>query len=381
MEICVLNPFFYPYMGGTEKVLLEIYSRLARRHNITVISASLTRGGKASVDEVKGIRVVRLATRYYSFPGLPMPFMRMLGVSKAVADEHAQIYHINNRYVYFWNAVRSARDAGGKLAMTIHNSLPKGIGPVTDAGGLAYDLAWGRRLMNEVDVITAVSKNALDTTVPARLRHKSHVIFNGVDHRLFRKISDAKARNLHNKLGGGLVLLNNGRLTWQKGQIFFLDAVARLAKEGVDANSVIIGTGPLRDRLERFARLSGISKRFEVVSGIEEKMMPYYYSAADLFVMPSLYEPAGLALLEALACETPALATNIGGMPEMMGPEGHYIRPKSSDDIYNGIRKFMAERGQFAKAAKGIRARVVKRNDWDKIAKSYETLFESIIKS
>jgi glycosyltransferase involved in cell wall biosynthesis len=235
--------------------------------------------------------------------------------------------------------------------------------------------------MNEADVITAVSKNAVDTTVPARLRYKSHVIFNGVDHKLFRKISDAKVRDLRNRMRGGLVLLNNGRLTWQKGQVFLLDAVARLAKEGVDVNSIIIGAGPLRGRLERFARLSGISERFEILSGIEEKMMPYYYNAADLFIMPSLYEPAGLALLEALACETPALATSIGGMPEMMGPEGHYIRPKSSDDIYNGIREFIADRRQFSKAAKGIRARVVKRNDWNKIAKSYETLFESIIKS
>src|SRR5208283_6024126 len=97
MDICVLNPFFYPYSGGTERVLLEVYSRMARKHNVTVISANLDGGRKDSVGYVKGIRVVRLKTRHIAFPGLPMPFPVMLGLREALQRESAQLYHINNR--------------------------------------------------------------------------------------------------------------------------------------------------------------------------------------------------------------------------------------------------------------------------------------------
>ena len=41
MDICILNPYFYPYKGGTEKVLLEVYSRLAKKHNITVLTSTV----------------------------------------------------------------------------------------------------------------------------------------------------------------------------------------------------------------------------------------------------------------------------------------------------------------------------------------------------
>ena len=50
MDICVLNPYFYPYHGGTEKVLLQIYGRLARKHNICVIASAPQGQKRKSVD-------------------------------------------------------------------------------------------------------------------------------------------------------------------------------------------------------------------------------------------------------------------------------------------------------------------------------------------
>ena len=55
MEICVLNPYFYPYFGGTEKVLLEIYKRLSKKNNITVITSSV--GSEPGETTFEGIKI------------------------------------------------------------------------------------------------------------------------------------------------------------------------------------------------------------------------------------------------------------------------------------------------------------------------------------
>ena len=53
MEICVLNPYFYPYKGGTEKVLLEVYGRLAKRHNITVLTSTVPGRNEERREEIR----------------------------------------------------------------------------------------------------------------------------------------------------------------------------------------------------------------------------------------------------------------------------------------------------------------------------------------
>ena len=50
MDICVLNPYFYPQQGGTERVLLEVYKRLAKKHNITVLTSALKSGDGERID-------------------------------------------------------------------------------------------------------------------------------------------------------------------------------------------------------------------------------------------------------------------------------------------------------------------------------------------
>ncbi len=376
MDLCVLNPYFYPYSGGTEKALLEIYSRLARRHNVCVVSAGLKPGEETHVDMVMGIRVIRLKTRYIRIPGLPLPFLAMEGVSKYIAKEGADIYHINNRYQYFFNAVSAVKGAGGRLAVTIHNSLPRGIGPMTDAGGLVYDLALGRRTIHSADVITGVSRNAIETPGPRRDRGRSRVVYAGVDYRLFRKRTerDRHVRGIALKLGlDRPMVLGNGRLVQQKGLAYLIDAVAGMKNE---ADLVVIGRGPMERALYRRAKARNLRNRFRIVSGIPEGELPYYYNAARAFVLPSLYEPAGIALLEALSSETPAIATRTGGIPEMMGRCGLYTRPKDINGIGERIDFVLSNGARAAKMAAAGRRRMVERHDWNRIARRYEELFE-----
>jgi glycosyltransferase involved in cell wall biosynthesis len=376
MDICVLNPFFYPYNGGTEKVLYEVYKRLAKRHNITAIVAA-PEHKRTYVDEIDGIRIVRLKSHYVRLPGAPIPFVAMGGIKKAIIKEGCDLYHINNRYQFFGNTLQAIKGMDKKLALTIHNALPRGIDAVTDTMGKTYDTVWSRKLMHNADVITGISKNVVDTTVPAEDRRKTHVVYNGVDFMRFRKLKDsdhieAIARSMHLDCD---TIVTNGRLIPQKGQIYLLRAVSELVDEGRKLGLMMIGTGYLNKYLYRIAKRRGIQNRFGIVSGISEDMLPYYYNVGKVFALPSLYEPASLVILEALACEMPCVASNVGGIPEMMKDCGLYSEPRDVDSIKEGIAALLDDRKKARKMAERGRKLMIRLHDWDKISRQYEKLF------
>jgi glycosyltransferase involved in cell wall biosynthesis len=382
MDICVLNPFFYPYKGGTEKVLYEVYRRLAKRHNISVVTSKPPGSRGNVVEEIEGIQVLRLRSRYISLPFAPLAFVSMIGLPSAIREARCEIYHINNRYQYFNDTVAAIRGVGGKMALTIHNALPIGIDPVVDALGLTHDKVWGRELMRKSDLITGVSRNTIETSVPKGELGKTYLVYNGVDYKRFRPAGrgSEKVREVMEGLGGRCLsddanIMTNGRLVEQKGQIYLIRAVAELKKEGHDLGLLIVGKGQLEKRLRSEAYNLGLRGRFWIRNGIEEEKLPYYYNAGDVFVAPSLYEPASVALLEAMSCEVPSIASRVGGLPEMMGSYGQYVRPKDPDEIKERILCVLNDRKRARALAERGRRFIIKNHDWDKIAKRYERLF------
>jgi glycosyltransferase involved in cell wall biosynthesis len=383
MDICVLNPFFYPYNGGTEKVLLEVYKRLARKHNITVLSAVLYPGDKKQVEEIFGIRVVRLPSKYFNIPMMPLPFVQMKGLQDAIKRTRADIYHINNRYQFFSNNVRAVRSVGGKVAITIHNSRPKNIGVFTDGAGFAFDVTSGRLLMSDADLITGISRNTITTTVPRRYHRKSHVVYNGVDFTRFcpRK-ENSKMRSIRKQLSlADNVILHNGRLVPQKGQRYLMRAFSRFHMRRKDDYSLlIIGRGYLYDYLAELATKLDITDRFQIISGISEEDLPLYYNIASVFVMPSTYEPASVALLEGLSSGVPTIASKVGGIPEMMKDGGIYVRPRKADDIERQLHNVFSGKVDVGEKINRGRKIIIKEHNWDDIAKEYERLFEETVK-
>ena len=160
---------------------------------------------------------------------------------------------------------------------------------------------------------------------PERVR----VVPCGVDTTLFRPMGRARARALLG-LDGLPVALFVGRLDPVKGADILLEAVA-----GMEApeNTQVLVVGGDAEREPEAARLHGLSQqlglgdraRFE--GTIPHDLLPLYYSAADVLVMPSYAESFGLAALEAMACGTPVVATRVGGLASLVkdGGSGYLV--------------------------------------------------------
>jgi len=173
------------------------------------------------------------------------------------------------------------------------------------------------RVMKRADAIVVSTEqekqdlSRLYESPPGRVE----VIPAGVDLDLFQPIDRAEARR---KLGltEKKIVLSVGRMQPLKGLDVLIGAMSRLGDTS-DTRLVLVGGDPERDReltrLQTFARGLRLQDRVSFVGAVKQVDLPAYYSAADVFVLPSYYESFGLVALEAMACGLPIIASRVGG--------------------------------------------------------------------
>ena len=111
--------------------------------------------------------------------------------------------------------------------------------------------------------------------------------------------------------------------------------VFRLIRQRVRARFALVGDGPVRAEIERLVNEAGLQD--DVVFLGERQDLVGLLSSADLFLLPSAQESFGLAALEAMACEVPVVASNVGGLPEIIedGVTG-FVCPPDAIDQHGG---------------------------------------------
>jgi glycosyltransferase involved in cell wall biosynthesis len=145
------------------------------------------------------------------------------------------------------------------------------------------------------------------------------VVYAPVDE-MFQAPPDDAREAIRRALGiSGPTLLTVKRLHPVGGYDVLLSAFAVLAPHVPDARLFIAGSGELRQELERQAEAAGIASRVRFLGLVDNRELPNYYAAADLFVLPSRLESWGTVMLEALSCGTPVVATATAGALEAQG--------------------------------------------------------------
>jgi len=380
-RICMLDPLFYPYQGGTEKHVLEVGKRLVKdyRHDITVLTSRLP--GTLAHSELDGIKIIRTPSLYLDrLPSfLPPPFTIAPFHAFDLMKQDAQIIHIHNRYWYHAATLGAIKLRKKKLVLTLHNARPEGISFAADKLGAIYDFFWGQRIMEMSERTIAVSEWTKRTTVPKFLQDKCTVIYNGIDVKHFSPKVDGSVIRKKLGIGKSPLLLSNGRLVPQKGFSYLIDAFAKLKKDLPLAKLVIIGKGPLRPALDSRIEQLGISRSVKFVTGIPETEMPLYYAAADLFILPTLWEPCAVALLEAMASGKPIVTTNAGGNPELVTKAcGVLTAPRDSQALYEAAVKLLFDKNRLERMGKASRKRAVDNFTWDNTARKTDAVYKSI---
>ncbi|MEM3555823.1 MAG: glycosyltransferase family 4 protein [Candidatus Micrarchaeia archaeon] len=381
MEICMLDPLFYPYFGGTEKVVYEFGKRLAKKHGITILTSQIP--GTKPYEEIEGMKVYRTPSIYIkNLPSfMPPPYtISPFLVKDLLKRKEADIFHIHCRYFYYLGTILAIKQImRKKLMLTLHNAKPAGISFLTDKCAALYDAVWGYRIMENCNRITAVSRYTKEVTVPHYMQNKTEVVYNGVDEKRFKPRKDDSIREKFN-IGDSPLLLTNARLIPQKGLHYLIEAFYMLKKDFRDAKLIIIGKGPLRDTLGSQCFRLGVQDSVFFVTGIPEEELPLYYNNATLFVLPSLWEPSAVVLYEALASGKAIVATRVGGNPEIVSEEcGMLVPPHNAHELHDKIKLLLENDKMRRRMERNSRKRAVENFTWDIAAKRYEKIYERVL--
>ena len=220
---------------------------------------------------------------------------------------------------------------------------------------------------------------------------KVSIIPGGFDPMEFWPITKPLARAAMGLPTDERVILQLGRMVRRKGVDTVISGFARLIKRsGIKARLIIVGgdseepdsrTDPELARLQRLAKKQGISRHVTFAGRQSRESLKFYYSAADIFVSTPWYEPFGITPVEAMACGTPVIGTNVGGVKFTVrdGETGYLVPPNDPDAVAERIShlfkhpKLLTVLGQ-----QGIR----RANDlftWQRVTSSMAALYEEIL--
>jgi glycosyltransferase involved in cell wall biosynthesis len=146
------------------------------------------------------------------------------------------------------------------------------------------------------------------------------IVTPGVDTDLFKPTRDPQALIRHG-LGQRPVIVFVGRFVAPKNLDFMVEAFSQAVAQGLDADLLLVGDGPLSERVKTMVERSSASERITIAGRIEQEQLPALYTAASACVLTSLHENYPIVLLEAMACGLPVVAPDVGGIPKIVQNE------------------------------------------------------------
>jgi len=201
---------------------------------------------------------------------------------------------------------------------------------------------------------------------------KIDVIPGGVNLDLFQIDSQEDARKHIDINLDGPLLLFVGRFAVEKGITLLLEAM-HLLKNKTSIQLIVIGGDGRQDPRQRDLALQAaqlhMEKQVHFAGRIDHKQLPLYYNAADLVVMPSLYESFGLVCLEALACGTPVVSTQVGIMPSILNGKtnGTLTTETSPHSLATAIENFLPDQKSTTFDPQQVR-QTVEKFSWQHVA-------------
>ena len=140
------------------------------------------------------------------------------------------------------------------------------------------------------------------------------------------------------------ICLYVGTLRPEKGIEYFVEAIPKVMERICDVKFIIVGNGPIRNDLDKLIKAKKIEQSVNLVGHVPRHEIVEYYQKADVLVMPSLREAQGIVALESMACGLPIIASNIGGIPEIVKDNfnGFLVPPANISALSDAIVKVLS---------------------------------------
>lgn len=227
-----------------------------------------------------------------------------------------------------------------------------------------------KSILLRCDCITALSCALAEAARAIGVSRPIHIIPNGVDTAQF--VPDPMVERED-------IILYVGSFIERKGVKYLLDAVADVFPTLPSYRLVLIGEGPQYFYLKRLTEQLGIAERVVFLGFQPQDQVRSWMQRAKVLVLPSLEEGQGVVLLEALACGTPVVASQVGGISQVVTEEvGILVPPANSMLLAKAIYNILSAPNYWAELSSNARERVVRHYDWGFIADLYIEIYKTL---
>jgi len=296
-----------------------------------------------------------------------------------------------NYWLSAWAGMELQKTSGIQLVHTYHSlgavkyqSLVE-IPPVANTR-----LRIEREILERANCVIATSPQEQETLRSLVSTHgQIEIIPCGTDTTNFRLTSKAHARAKLKLDSHDKIMLYVGRFDERKGIETLVRAFAMLKSHDLqNLKLIIVGgssdnmpDGDERKRIERIVNELGLQDSTVFAGRIGHDILPLYYTAADVCVIPSHYEPFGLVAIEAMACGVPVVASNVGGLKFTIIPEetGLLVEPKDIEAFANGIHRILFDELWVRKMRKQASANVNQRFSWTGVTIQLSELYRHVL--
>jgi len=373
---------FLPSVGGIQIVTYEQSKRLLQKNYDLMVVTNRIQAPKKYV--IEGINVECYESLNMGFRlGIPyvIPTVTSLKTfTKAI--KNCKIVHAHGHpYLTSLLAGKLAKFYGKPFVLTQHNTFID-YNNFFDQVERINDLTVGKETLKEADKIIAVSNATKNYVVSLGAKASNvEVLHNGVDLKRFRPMPKVK-EEMRRKLGipqDAIVVLTVRRLVYKNGVDTLIDSANIAVKKNPKIVFLVVGKGPDMDSVQMQIEQLGIEQNLRLTGFVPDQDLHLYYNTADLFALPSKSgEGLPLVALEAMSCGLPVIATNVGGISEIMEDTyGKLVPPNNPEALAKTILEFAET--DFSLLKNELRAIVEEKYGWDKNVERLMEIYQELI--
>lgn len=381
MNICFVNPT-RQVQSGLKGLVRALASK---SHRAVVLTPTLPRQ-----DELDALRPARVAVYSSLFIPkirytLPSFFSQLKILRDVVRKENIDIIYVY-KYMYLTALVPVFYGRICGIPVIVITDSFAGISwkygvRFVDMVARAYSESIGRLILRCCDKVIVLSSVLLEPCRNLGVKEPNLIVVpKGTD--INRFALDGQPGQIRKFLGilpEEALILNVGRLVPVKGIDTLIKITEKLVHDGCKVRTVIVGDGPYRQEYEKMA---GNLQGNIIFTGFRTDI-PELISACDVFVLPSLSEGSPSALLEAGACGKPSVATNTGGIPDIIihGETGFLVERGDIDSFVNYIKLLLNDKVLATRLGKKAYEHVKNNFNWDKVTESHEEICQQLIQN
>ena len=211
------------------------------------------------------------------------------------------------------------------------------------------------------------------------LKDKVTMIPNGINVNMFPKEFDRDQFRAKFASPQEKIVLYVGRLVYEKGVHVLIGSAPKVLAK-INAKFVIVGDGYMKNSLIQQVQSMRLAHKFYFAGFLDTESLERLYKCADVCVVPSLYEPFGITALEAMAACTPVVASDTGGLAEVIEHDKTGVKayPNNSDSLAWAITKTLTDPGYTEYIRKNAYQKVLDKYNWAQIGERTKTVYDQV---